>query len=66
MEDRYYVRNSNLVNLLGTMEKQYGNIINMKFIDEFYINLFKGTAHKQYFPQKTQITDELLKDTIYI
>lgn len=61
MEDRYYVRNSNLVNLLGTMEKQYGNIINMKFIDEFYINLFKGTAHKQYFPQKTQITDELLK-----
>lgn len=61
MEDRYYVRNSNLMNLLGTMKKQYGDIINLKFIDEFFINLFKGTAHKQYFPQNTQITDELLK-----
>ncbi len=61
MKDRYYVRDTNLTNLLGVMKTTYGDIKNINFIEDFYVNLFKGTSHKQYFPLNSTITDDITK-----
>ena len=61
MKDRYYVRESNLKNLFTMMSLEFGEIINLNFIEDFYINLFKGTAHKVTFPKETEINEDLRK-----
>lgn len=49
MKDRYYVRESNMGNLMKVLNYRYGEVVNMNFLDDFYMNLFKGTAFKTFF-----------------
>jgi hypothetical protein len=61
LRDRYHSRISNLRQLMNLGTKKYGSIINLDFIEDFYINLFKGSAFKKYFPEKIEISDDLRK-----
>lgn len=48
MDDRYYVRTADLSNLLTTETMEFSPIVNLRFTEDFYINLFKGTSYKRY------------------
>ena len=61
MHDRYYIRDSNLDKLMHYIKLQYGNIIDIDFLEDFYINMFKGTSFKKYFDPRTEINDDLRK-----
>lgn len=49
LDKRYYIRNNALNELFNTMTTK-NNLINLNFLDNFYINLFKGLTEKTYFP----------------
>lgn len=56
MNERYYIRENNLDNLFKIFKKQYGDVINLNYLDNFYSNMFKGSAFKKYFP------DDMIKN----
>jgi hypothetical protein len=63
MSNRYYARDSNLLNLMGLMETRYGSVRNLQFLEDFYMNLFKGTAFKTTFPEEVMAQEgKLLND----
>lgn len=65
MRDRYYVRESNLRSLMKLLDYRYGPVLNMNFLDDFYMNMFKGTAFKTFFADdifKKEGNDDLLND----
>lgn len=59
MKSRYYVRESNMKNLMSLLSFEYGNVINLNFLEDFYINMFKGTAFKKYFPSEIKDTKDI-------
>jgi hypothetical protein len=56
MQNRYYVRDSNLRDLMQKMDMRYGQVRSLDFLEDFFMNMFKGTAFKTFFPQ--EITNE--------